>query len=224
MCSGPIGDTVSSNSIQDYKNYRAVHSPTEPQGFDEDADPDADYDPDNSDNEDDGVPERSGKRSRTTVAAPSKSIQSTRWFATTTERERSAKRTNITGSRSYMIDDEATMTADAPSHKGGTFGRTNREKGSKLPSYYRKITGDLDSNDELILSLRDKGYSDQQICDWLKKEGRVQYNPKGVSTRIARIKQVRGERWDFELENGMREWKMEDVSTYTPTLGFLNVN
>ena len=76
---------------------------------------------------------------------------------TTQAAARSAKRTTIENSRTYDIDDEASVAYKAPSRKAGAFGRHNREKGSTLPAYHKKVTHDLDSDDELMIAMRDRG-------------------------------------------------------------------
>ena len=110
------------------------------------------------------------------------------------------------------------MACKATSRKAGSFGRHNREKGSTLPAYHKKVTHELDSDDELIVGMRDKGYSDKQISERLKKENRVRYDAKSISTRVQRIKVIQSERSDFELENGMKEWTMEDVGVFCQSL------
>lgn len=59
-------------------------------------------------------------------------------------------------------------------------------------------------------------FSDKQVAARLLKEGRVKYDSKSVSTRIQRIKAVQAQRADFELENGIIEWKLEDVRSPLP--------
>lgn len=70
----------------------------------------------------------------------------------------------------------------------------------------------LDSDDELMLEMREKGYSDRQISEKLAKDGRVRYDQKSISTRIMRIRLAQAENVDYLLQEGMREWKLEDVS------------
>lgn len=97
------------------------------------------------------------KRARTAVAAPSKSAQPAHFHVTTQAAARSAKRTTIENSRTYDIDDEASVAHKVPSRRAGTFGRHKREKGSTLPAYHKKVTHDLDSDDDLMMAMRDRG-------------------------------------------------------------------
>lgn len=45
----------------------------------------------------------------------------------------------------------------ASSRVPGSFGRVNRDKGSTLPAYHKKVSHELDSDDELIMAMREKG-------------------------------------------------------------------
>lgn len=81
-----------------------------------------------------------------------------------------------------------------------------------MPAYNKKVTADLDSDDELMLKMREKGYSDRQISEKLAKDGRVRYDQKSISTRIMRIRLAQAEKFDFLLREGIKEWEMEDVS------------
>jgi hypothetical protein len=94
----------------------------------------------------------------------------------------------------------------------GTFGRRNREKGSTLPAYHKKVSHELDSDDELMLDMKEKGYSDRQIADKLSKDGRARYDMKSISTRIMRIRGAQAEHMDYLLKEGYMEWSMDDVS------------
>ncbi len=79
------------------------------------------------------------------------------------------------------------------------------------------MSHELDSDDELILSLRERGHSDKQIADKLATDGRVRYDAKSISTRIMRIRLAQAERVEFLIREGYREWEFEDVS-YVPSL------
>ncbi|KAF2445250.1 hypothetical protein P171DRAFT_454843 [Karstenula rhodostoma CBS 690.94] len=136
--------------------------------------------------------------------------QPAHFYQTTLAAERSAQRVTADDSVNYHIEDDAEIAYTAPSRVAGTFGRVNREKGSTLPAYHKKVSHELDSDDELIMAMREKGFSDKQIAQRLAKEGRIKYNSKSVSTRIQRIKVVQAQRADFELENGIIEWQLED--------------
>ncbi|KAF3036193.1 hypothetical protein E8E12_006341 [Didymella heteroderae] len=115
------------------------------------------------------------------------------------------------GGESFLLDDETNMLGH---HKicrvFGTFGRRVREKGESLPAYHKQVSATLDSDDELMLDMREKGYSDRQIAEKLAKDGRVRYDQKSISTRIMRIRLAQAENFDFFLQEGYKEWEFED--------------
>ena len=81
------------------------------------------------------------------------------------------------------------------------------------------MSAQLDSDDELMLEMREKGYSDRQIAEKLAKDGRVRYDQKSISTRIMRIRLAQAENVDFLLQEGYKEWEFEDVSLQNPNSG-----
>ncbi|KAL5427399.1 hypothetical protein PMIN04_001413 [Paraphaeosphaeria minitans] len=200
--------------LQGYSDYVRDSSPARLQGYDDYIganDSDADFDTNGADNDlyaDDGAP--SAKRSKTTLAVRSKNTQPAHFRHTTLAAERSAQRLTADDSVNYHLEDDVGIAYTGPSRLAGTFGRINREKGSTLPAYHKKVSHELDSDDELMMTMRELGFSDKQIADRLLKTKRVRYDSKSVSTRIQRIRVVQAQRADFELENGIIEWKMED--------------
>lgn len=78
------------------------------------------------------------------------------------------------------------------------------------PTYNKKVTADLDSEDELIMSMRSAGYTDAQIATRLAKKGRHTYSSKSISTRIARIKYAQNAHSDYLLKEGYKEWTHAD--------------
>jgi hypothetical protein len=87
----------------------------------------------------------------------------------------------------------------------------DRKKGDSLPAYHRKVTVSLDEVDLLMLEMREKRFSDQQISEKLAKDCQVKYNVKTISTRISRIRLAQAENMDFQLKEGYKEWQFEDV-------------
>jgi hypothetical protein len=136
------------------------------------------------------------------------------FFERTTKRaERGALRSTYTeGDALILTEAGGNLMSTGSSRIPGTFGRQNREKGSTLPAYHRKVTAELDDDDELMMEMREKGYTDRQIADKLAADGRVRYEPKSVATRIVRIKEVQAEHVDYLLKEGYKEWELEDVS------------
>jgi flagellar biosynthesis GTPase FlhF len=82
-----------------------------------------------------------------------------------------------------------------------------------MAAYNRKVTVTPDSIDALMLEMREKGFSDQQISGKLAKDCGVVYNVKSISTRIMRIRLAQTENTDFLLKEGSKEWQFEDVFT-----------
>ncbi|KAF2791475.1 hypothetical protein K505DRAFT_363785 [Melanomma pulvis-pyrius CBS 109.77] len=127
--------------------------------------------------------------------------------------ERAARRTQVCESETFLLDEENEYLHGSSSRVPGTFGRRNRGKGKKgepLPAYHKKVSADLDSDDELIMKMREKGFSDKQISDKLAKDGRIRYDQKSISTRIARIRLAQCEHVDYLLEEGYKEWQYDD--------------
>lgn len=67
--------------------------------------------------------------------------------------------------------------------------------------------------------MREKGYSDRQIAEKLAEDGRVRYDQKSISTRIMRIRLARAENFDLLLQEGYKEWEMEDVNLQYSSTG-----
>ncbi|KAJ4350130.1 uncharacterized protein N0V89_008751 [Didymosphaeria variabile] len=197
-----------------YDEYARSSSPAPLQGYSDYIgvnDPDSDHATSLAHNDvynEDAAP--GAKRAKTTLAVRSKVTQPAHFHQSTNAAERSAKRVTVDESRSYHIDDDAGISYQASSRVAGTFGRRNREKGSTLPAYHKKVSHELDSDDELMMDMREKGFTDKQIAFNFANQGRTKYDSKSISTRIQRIKLVQSQHVDFELENGMREWKLED--------------
>lgn len=84
-------------------------------------------------------------------------VQPARFHHATLAAERSAQRATANDSINYELIDNATTTYTTPSRTSGSFGKTNREKGSTLAAYHKKVSHELDSGDELMMAMRDKG-------------------------------------------------------------------
>jgi hypothetical protein len=92
----------------------------------------------------------------------------------------------------------------------------DRKKGDTLPAYHRKVSFAPDEVDLLMLDMREKGFSDQQILEKLAKDCQVFYNVKTISTRISRIRLAQAENMEFQLKEGYKEWQSEDVFIVPP--------
>jgi hypothetical protein len=124
----------------------------------------------------------------------------------------SAVRTQADNTEAFILDEDTGFDTKPSSRVPGTFGRRNRKKGDTLPAYHKRVSHELDSDDEMMMEMRDKGFSDRQIADKLAKEGRVRYDQKSISTRIMRIRLAQADNVDFLLKEGYKEWEFENVS------------
>ncbi|KAI4928111.1 uncharacterized protein J4E92_005593 [Alternaria infectoria] len=153
-----------------------------------------DYDPEYDDN----MTGQKRKRVRTNNASKTKGLQ------------RSVIGVPTGDAEAFILDEDNSFLYSKPSRKPGTFGRVDRRKGESLPAYHKRVTHELDSDDELMMTMREKGFSDRQIADKLAKDGRVRYDQKSISTRIMRIRLAQCENVDFLLKEGYKEWEYAD--------------
>jgi hypothetical protein len=121
-------------------------------------------------------------------------------------------RAQADGADAFILDEDTGFVSKPSSRVPGTFGRRGHRKGETLPAYHKRVSHELDSDDELMMAMREKGFSDRQIADRLAKEGRVRYDQKSISTRIMRIRLAQAGNVDFLLKEGYKEWEFEDVS------------
>jgi hypothetical protein len=70
----------------------------------------------------------------------------------------------------------------------------------------RPISADLDSTDELIVNLKEQGYSNEAVCKQLAREGRINYDKKTVGSRYLRLKNAIFEREEKRLEGELTDW------------------
>jgi hypothetical protein len=178
-------------------------------------DSEADHDPSYTNDDDDFDPNQLADDMPT--KKKTKTTQPAFYDRTIASSERAAIRSRVANSDTLLLlEGPEALLNDAASTKTvsrvpGKFGRRDRSPGTDaLSSYSKKITANLDSDDELIMNMRDKGFSDAQISDRLAKEGRVRYDRKSISTRIGRIKVAQGELVDQLLADRYKEWDMAD--------------
>lgn len=77
----------------------------------------------------------------------------------------------------------------------------------------KKVTANLDSDDELIVRMKNAKYLEKDIAERLAKEGRIHYHPKTIGTRWARIKKVLQQVQDELLDEELTDWHDGDVSS-----------
>lgn len=78
----------------------------------------------------------------------------------------------------------------------------------------KKVVWDLDSDDEIIVTMKQQRSTDKEIVDRLIKEGRTKYNHKTISSRWVRLKRVLAAHEDEMLDAQLTDWHEADVSLY----------
>lgn len=84
------------------------------------------------------------------------------------------------------------------------------------PALAKRVTADLDSDDELIVRMKNAKYLEKDIARRLADEGRIKYNVKTVGTRLARIRKKMQERNDELLDEELTDWHDGDVRESLP--------
>ena len=82
------------------------------------------------------------------------------------------------------------------------------------PAVAKKVTAELDSDDEIIFSMKNAKYLEKDIAKRLVDEGRTVYNPKTIGTRWARLKKAMQAKQDELLDADLTDWHEGDVSSY----------
>lgn len=83
----------------------------------------------------------------------------------------------------------------------------------------KKVVWDLDSDDEIIVKMKEAKYTDQQIVERLISEGRTKYHTKTISSRWVRLKRVLAAHQDELLDKQLTCWHEGDVGLPQPELG-----
>jgi len=73
------------------------------------------------------------------------------------------------------------------------------------PAVAKKVTPDLDSDDELFVRMKNAEYLEKDIAATLAKEDRINYHPKTIGTRWARIKRMLQRVQDQMLDNKLTD-------------------
>ena len=78
------------------------------------------------------------------------------------------------------------------------------------PAVAKRVTADLDSDDELIVRMKEARFLEKDIAEALINQGRVAYNPKTIGTRWRRLKAVLQKRQDDMLDADLTDWHEGD--------------
>lgn len=109
-------------------------------------------------------------------------------------------------------DDSLALNSGSGSHSNNQSDRTRtRVKGGRA-ALAKRVTLNLDSDDEIIKTMKDKGQPDINVRDRLINEGRTKYAEKSISTRYARIKRFFDEHDAEVLDEDLSDWHEGDVS------------
>ena len=79
------------------------------------------------------------------------------------------------------------------------------------PAVAKKVTADLDSDDEMIVRMKEARFLEKDIAQALINQGRTAYNPKTIGTRWRRIKAALQKRQDDLLDADLTDWHDGDV-------------
>jgi hypothetical protein len=75
----------------------------------------------------------------------------------------------------------------------------------------KKISADMDSEDEMIMEMREKGVSDKDIAEALTEDGRTNYNSKTIQSRYVRLKAALAAKRDELLDGDLTDWHEGEV-------------
>ena len=76
----------------------------------------------------------------------------------------------------------------------------------------RKVSANLNSDDEIIVRMKQDRRTDRDIAQALKNAGRVDYNVKTIGSRWKRLRLALAEARDKELDAGYEDWHAIEVS------------
>ncbi|KAF2236769.1 hypothetical protein EV356DRAFT_530675 [Viridothelium virens] len=93
----------------------------------------------------------------------------------------------------------------APSPSGKTAPKRQRIEGGRAAAA-KKVTADLDSEDEIIVQMKQHNYSDRDVAYQLISEGRINYDKKTIATRWARLRRALADREDQLLDDELTDW------------------
>ncbi|KAH9871817.1 hypothetical protein J1614_006074 [Plenodomus biglobosus] len=144
------------------------------------------------------------------IQAPSTGHKRKRARITSPPAGQNSNAVTLDGGEGFILDDDHSLLPTKSSRIFGTFGRRDRVKGDCLPAYHKRVVAILDSDDQLLMDMREGGFSDRSIADRLAQNGGIRYDPKSISTRIMRIRLAQAANVDFLLAEGYKEWEIQD--------------
>jgi len=101
---------------------------------------------------------------------------------------------------------ENTKNSTASSSQGNELSsRGPRVKGGR-PAISKPVTPDLDTEDQIIVRMKQAKYLERDIAKYLADQGLIKYNIKTIGTRWARIKKKLAEHQDELLDADLTDW------------------
>jgi hypothetical protein len=82
----------------------------------------------------------------------------------------------------------------------------------------KPITVDYDSDDGRIIDLKQQGYSDAQVADTLRQEGRTRYVDKTIGSRFLRIRKLLLAKEDEQLDDELSDWHVGEVRSFCSSM------
>lgn len=87
--------------------------------------------------------------------------------------------------------------------------RSHRTQGGR-PAIAKKLTMDLDSDDDMIVRMKEANYAEKDIAKRLADADRITYNPKTIGTRWTRLRRALAQHQDDLLEADLADWHEGD--------------
>jgi hypothetical protein len=126
------------------------------------------------------------------------------------------------------IQYENPQTGERRKRRAATASTLNGEKKFRAPggrpAMNKRVTADYDSDDALIVTLKQQGYSDKAVAERLAKDGRTAYQAKSVGSRWLRLRQVVREEEEKRLDDELSDWHIGEVSCVTSTTSLRNAS
>ncbi|KAF2165846.1 hypothetical protein M409DRAFT_24132 [Zasmidium cellare ATCC 36951] len=108
------------------------------------------------------------------------------------------------GNSTGEIDD--TFATSHAQSKGKGKGKKKSIKESGTAAVPKKLTLDPDTYDARLIELKRQGFTDEQVSQKLKDEGRIQYEAKTVGSRWMRLKKLLMQQEDERLDDELSDW------------------
>ncbi|KAI9857390.1 MAG: hypothetical protein M1813_008293 [Trichoglossum hirsutum] len=76
----------------------------------------------------------------------------------------------------------------------------------------KRVTAELDSEDEIIVSMKQAGKTCTQIAKRLRDEGRINYRDKTITSRYVRIMKAQAEQMEKDAAEKETQWQGDDLN------------